>query len=340
MAEPMRLDTAIEQIGDTSTPEAESLERRLGKSLMEAMMERFVEQAKQTVAGQSDDWIPRVANAAMGLQALKQVFGGGEDRASARSDDSALATVMRAMFESQAKITETLMNAQAKGEERFLTLVQALNEKFDRVVQEIRTAQGQEGDQFKQLAYAALMEKIQSNPLQGYLELRKSLREEWEAEQQGKVIDFEAWKAREQFALEREKIREAREERQAQQAYQMKIVEGFAEALRGTPSGSAPLAPGTPGPVPGTVPPGLVRYRCHQCGATFVMQPVERGVCPRCQTPFTAAPAPGLPATGSPPPGPAAPAGAAPSGGASSAPPPAADQPAGSDLWGDQAVLW
>lgn len=316
----MRLADALEGVIPEKAAPADDWSQ-LGKGLMGSLMDQFAKQVQtlgQGAQASQPDMMDQIMKYAMGMKALKEVFGGSEDAAPA---DKGIWTYLAEQQKSQTALLAALLkgNAPADPMESFTKAMQ--------LVRELKPEADQRSQAFDQLAQTALLEKLQSNPLQGYLEMRKMIKEELESEgNRENVIDIEVWKTKEQFKLEREKLQAEREERRAQQENTQRLFGGFTEMIKPEPGG-APAQPAAAAPRTVGTPDNLVRYECHACKAKFVQQRTAQGTCPQCGASFTdpnAGPA-AAPAT----PAPAGPDPAAPD---AALVPPVSD-PSGMDLW-------
>lgn len=310
----MRLADALEGVAPERPAPADDWSQ-LGRGLMGSLMDQFAKQVQHLgqggAAGPQPDMMDQIMKYAMGMKALKEVFGSAEDRG---STDKGIWTYLAEQQKSQTALLATVLkgNAPADPMESFTKAMQ--------LVRELKPESDQRSQAFDQLAQTALLEKLQSDPLQGYLGMRKMIKEELDSEgSRENVIDIEVWKTKEQFKLEREKLQAEREERRAQEANTQRLFGGFTEMIKpepgGAPAPAAPRAVGTPN--------DLVRYECHACQAKFVQQRTAQGACPQCGAPFTdpsAAPASSAPED----PPPTAPGAAMASPG---------NDPSGMDLW-------
>lgn len=155
----------------------------------------------------------------------------------------------------------------------------------------------QREDELKPLFMQFLMSQLQRNPAQEWQELRRQFLEEFEQDRsKGQVINFEQWKAQQEFDLRREEIKAQKEAEESRSKAQAQLLSGVFAVASGRGPQEAPSAAAPP-----VTTPGLTRYQCANCHTEFAIPgPVRPAVtCPACQTRLQS-----LPADQAPPPAP------------------------------------
>ena len=275
----------------TATP-APSQWDEVGKGLMQA----FVGQIQSQIAGEhreDGDWMDKLLKQMTVMKLLKEFQA--EDRPS--DPDKGIWTYLAKQSETQTELLKALLTrrsdtpdptaAAAAAQDQFLKTLE--------VAQKLVARPSEEDNWVKQIGLQSIQQALTSDPLEGALRTAERVRE-LRGGDDDRIIDLDVWKAKQQFELERERMRlEAQREAETRKSTN-DLMAGFAQVLRGPGSGGDAA-----GAIGGTPPGGLVRYTCHACAHEWVSPPVTGGVCPKCGVAFTVG---GAPAPESPPPPP------------------------------------
>ena len=278
--------------------------RDLGNGLLESIMEGVAQRAKTSLLGtESDgsakgsDSLDSMLDKLMKYKALQGLIGNEKEHT-----DSGMATVLKAVIESQSNMTKVLAELQSKSDERMMTMMKDFHgsqrEYLDRLEQRMDQSKG--GDDLAAIGKELIFNQLRSDPEEAYARRRQQFFEEFKnLHGEGRVVDFQTWKAEQEFALERDKLKDAREERQERQASQNQILNGFFSAVRPGQAGDAAPAANAPAADP------LHRFQCYQCQTTFALPhalpPGSQLTCPQCQTPIQVVGPPGAPPVPPPP---------------------------------------
>jgi hypothetical protein len=288
MPETLKIGEAMQQALSEASQKREdpdALPQQLGRSLMEAAFESIVNRVKGQV--EPTDPLDQLDRELQRIDRFRRFFGGqGGGGGGEPEMNTAWATVLKAMMDSQATMQRYILEAQTKSQEQLMQWQKEQNERFERFLREFKEQlQGsQEENWLKKIGFDQVMSKLNSNPVQEWHQLRQMFWEEFERTQQRqdqtKIVNLEQWKAEKQFALEEKRIEKETERDKARAEAQSQLAQAFAAAVAPRLQGAALAA--APEAAPGFA------YECWQCHQAFTLpQPVRQGQCPHCQAPFT-----------------------------------------------------
>ena len=281
MPKAIDMDRAFDQAFSRGEAPGKDYARAMGEGLLESVMGGIAERAKAgLLAGAGDekaDDLDTTLARLLKYRLLMGMFG------TEKETDSGTATVMKAVIDSTTNMTKFMAELQSKSEERFAAMLKEFREdqraQWERLRDEAEKAK--QGDEFAQLGKQFLMQQLSTDPKEAYARQRQQFWEEFQREHgQGQVVDFERWKAQQEFDLRREELRAKREEERERAERQNQLISGFMSAVR--PGSPAPAAPGA-----GPPPAGLFRYQCAHCSQEFALReqapPGAQLTCPHCQ---------------------------------------------------------
>lgn len=264
----------------------------VGKGLMSA----FVGQIQSQIAGehkdQDGDWMDKLLKQMTVMKLMREMQA--DERPS--DPDKGIWTYLAKQSETQTELLKALLTqrpetpdpaaAASAAQDQFLKTLE--------VARALMARPNEDGELVKQIGLQSIQAALTGDPLESALRTAERVRA-LRGDEDDRVIDIDIWKAKQQFELEKERMRletqAAAESRQSTND----LMRGFAQAL-GTRGGAAadPAAP-PPG--------GLVRYSCHACQHQWVSPPVTGGVCPKCGAAFSVGPPPAAEAPAPPSPG-------------------------------------
>lgn len=266
----------------------------VGKGLMSA----FVGQIQAQIAGehreQDGDWMDKLLKQMTVMKLMREFQA--EERPS--DPDKGIWTYLAKQSETQTELLKALLTQRPEAPDP-ATAAAAAQDQFLKSLQVARELMGppsEEAGMLKQIGLATIQNVINGDPLESALKTAERVRALRGGDTDERVIDLDVWKAKQQFELERERMRLETQSAAESRASTNQLMQGFAQAIgsRGPGSGDAT----------GTPPGGLVRYSCHACQHQWVSPPVTGGVCPQCGAAFSVGPA------ATPPPDPTPPASA------------------------------
>lgn len=264
----------------------------VGKGLMSA----FVGQIQAQIAGehreQDGDWMDKLLKQ-MTMMKLMREFQ-AEERPS--DPDKGIWTYLAKQSETQTELLKALLTQRPEAPDP-QTAAAAAQDQFLKTLEVARSLMARPSEDeglVKQIGLRSIEAALTGDPLEAALHTAEKIRAL--RGEDDRVIDLDVWKAKQQFELERERMRLETQSAAESRASTNQLMQGFAQAIGSRGPGAEDAA----GPPPG----GLVRYSCHACQHQWVSPPVTGGVCPKCGVAFSVGPA------AAPPPDPPPPASA------------------------------
>jgi DNA-directed RNA polymerase subunit RPC12/RpoP len=247
------------------------------------MLDRMVQDLQRGATAPPEGGVnlDRVLQAALVSKLLRDVVA---DPTPSPKAQEPLAEVLTVMLKTTSETQRAVVEMMAKIQEGNLQFRQDLSQFLMQFLDKIREERQQ--NPWDEIARQKLLESLNSNPVESYLQMENMIRQKLEREsQRTNVIEFDKWvKAKEIELKEKEIDKRFEAEAQRQERF-AQLMGDLAAAVSGQPPVSA-VGAGAPAAAPGGVPAGLVRVHCAQCGKVFGLpEPPQVGQTLRCPFP-------------------------------------------------------
>ena len=246
----MRLSEALTPRTAPAAPRGQWDE--IGQGLMSALVANVQKQVGASAGGA--DEMDRLMKYMMVMKMMKEMRDEPEAPA-----DKGMASVLAALIKGNGDQMTQLLTLLLKNQTAAPDPVaanQAAQQQFLQVLEIARSIAGgghdDNGDLLKQIGLSTIQGALNSDPLESALKTHERIKAI--TGEGSNVIDFDVWKAKEEFALKREQLQLEAKRDAASRDSSNQLMQGFAAVLRPGPGPAAAPAGG------GTPPGGLVRY--------------------------------------------------------------------------------
>lgn len=270
---------AVDQGGAQKTRSDELLER-IGNTFLNKILQKVAESSVDGAVTQQTDAITQAKAAVELIRELRSLDGGARRKiklASLRPKSGAGDAAMTKMFtELIGKIVDMVGETRKDLAEMVRDSEQRTREMIKEIVKDNNS--GKADNRLEQVLWSMLEQRLNSDPLREYLQLREHFRQELGSGEE----DLEKYLTKRKLDIEEQKALRETQIEEKRLEVQDKVLGVFAEIARSR--GAGPAHPPSP-PPPQQPEQPLYRIRCQQCGNEWVTPKREDTVvCPGCST--------------------------------------------------------